>query len=62
MVNYEEILGKLESGEIENITIQKEDFYSFREVLIKHPKFKHFRGDAKQGGTVIYTYLEDARS
>lgn len=62
MENYENMINELQNGEINTITIQKEDFYAFREILVKHPKFKHFRGEAKQGGTVVYTYLQEPRS
>lgn len=62
MANYEELLHQLKEGEIKSIEIDKDQFYAFREVLIRHPLFKHFRGDAKQSGRVIYTYIEVARS
>lgn len=62
MANYEEMLQQLKEGEIKSIEIDKDQFYTFREVLIRHPLFKHFRGDAKQSGRVIYTYIEIARS
>ncbi|MFJ7735851.1 hypothetical protein ACIQ2D_05855 [Lysinibacillus sp. NPDC097287] len=62
MTNYEEMLQQLKEGEIESIEIDKDQFYEFREVLVRHPLFKHFRGDAKQNGRVIYTYLEVPRS
>ena len=62
MENYEKMIEQLQNGEINTIEIQKEHFMQFREILIKHPKFKHFRGEAKQGGTVIYTFLKEARS
>lgn len=62
MENYEKLLEQLQNGELKSITITKEAFYTFRETLIKHPQFKHFRGEAKQGGTVIYTYLKEPRS
>lgn len=62
MQNYQEMLQQLKNGEIESIEINKEQFYEFREILVNHPQFKHFRGDAKQNGIVIYTYLEVPRS
>lgn len=62
MANYEEMLQQLKEGEIESIEIDKDQFYAFREILVKHPLFKHFRGDAKQNGRVIYTYLQEPRS
>ena len=62
MEKYEEMLQQLKEGKIERIEIEKDQFYEFREVLVKHPLFKHFRGDAKQSGKVIYTYMEVPRS
>ncbi|MEG0260988.1 MAG: hypothetical protein RR651_14055 [Lysinibacillus sp.] len=62
MENYKQLLEKLQIGELENIEINKENFYEFREILVKHQSFKHFRGEAKQGGTIIYTYLSEPRS
>ena len=62
MNKYEEMLQQLVDGEIKKIEIEKEQFYEFREVLIRHPLFKHLRGDAKQNGRVIYTYMEVPRS
>ncbi|MDM5231979.1 MULTISPECIES: hypothetical protein [Lysinibacillus] len=62
MDKYENMLKQLQNGEINSIEIDKEQFYEFREVLVKHPLFKHFRGEAKQNGLVIYTYQEIPRS
>ena len=62
MSTYEQQLEGLKEEEITSITIEKENFLEFREVLIKREDFKHFRGIAKQGGIVIYTYEKDARS
>lgn len=62
MEQYETMLKQLQNGEIQSVEIHKEQFYDFREVLVKHPLFKHFRGEAKQNGIIIYTYLEIPRS
>jgi len=62
MDKYENMLKQLQNGEINSIEVDKEQFYEFREVLVKHPLFKHFRGEAKQNGLVIYTYQEIPRS
>lgn len=59
---YEQQLEQLIAQQITKIEISKNDFYAFREVLVKHPKFKHIRGTAHQGGRVTYTYLEVPRS
>ncbi|WP_336636748.1 hypothetical protein [Lysinibacillus fusiformis] len=62
MERYENMLKQLQNGEIGSIEIQKEDFYEFREILVAHPLFKHFRGEAKQNGRIIYTFNEIPRS
>jgi hypothetical protein len=62
MNTYEQQLEDLKEGTVTSITIEKENFLEFREVLILREDFKHFRGIAKQGGIVIYTYEKSARS
>jgi len=62
MNKYKMMIEKLKTGEIESIEITKEEFWEFREVLVNDEKFKHFRGEAKQGGRVIYTYSEKPRA
>ncbi|MBK3495360.1 hypothetical protein JFL43_10975 [Viridibacillus sp. YIM B01967] len=59
---YNNMLNELKNGTRDDITIDKNDFYTLREVLVKREDFKHFRGVAKQGGTVIYKYMEISRS
>jgi hypothetical protein len=62
MNTYEQQLEQLKEGGISSITVEKENFLEFRKELIQREDFKHFRGIAKQGGIVIYTYEKDARS
>ncbi|MFE6166239.1 hypothetical protein ACQKND_02535 [Viridibacillus arvi] len=62
MNSYNDMLDELKNGTRKDITIDKNEFYAFREVLVKREDFKHFRGVAKQGGQVIYQYMEIARS
>ncbi|KOO49468.1 hypothetical protein ABE042_20125 [Viridibacillus arvi] len=62
MNSYNDMLDELKNGTRKDITIDKNEFYAFREVLVKREDFKHFRGVAKQGGQVIYQYMEVARS
>ena len=57
-----QILEKLKTGELKEYLIGKNDFISFREVLVKREDFRHFRGIAKRDGEVVYQYLEEARS
>lgn len=58
----EDVLQQLRTGAIMEYTVQKDDFYSFREVLVKQPDFKHFRGIAQHHAIVVYTYMEKERS
>lgn len=62
MENFEALIEQLRNGEINHISITKEQFEQFRQIIIKLPDFKHFRGEAKQGGGVVFTYLETPRS
>ncbi|WP_445506359.1 hypothetical protein [Niallia sp. 03190] len=57
-----EILEQLKSGDIEEITIEKQEFLSFREHLVKRDDFKHYFGIAERGGDVTYRYLKEPRS
>ena len=62
MEKYEKMIEQLKSGEEQKIIIPKEEFLQFRELLVKDEMFKHFRGEAQQGGDVIFTFLEVPRS
>ena len=62
MNTFEEKLNMLQNGDIKQLIISKEEFLSFREVLVKREDFKHFSGNAMQGGQVVYTYLSTPRS
>ena len=57
MQSIDEQLNALKSGMIDQIHVTKEEFLAFREVLVKREEFKHFSGNAMQGGDIIYTYL-----
>jgi hypothetical protein len=59
MANYKEMLEQLKNGELESLTISKEEFLDFRKVLIERQDFKHFRGAAFHHGVTIYTYTEE---
>ncbi|QFT88543.1 hypothetical protein FIU87_07810 [Bacillus sp. THAF10] len=58
----QDILEKLRSGELSEYRVGKEEFMTFRTVLVQRDDFKHFRGIARHGGEVIYQYLQTARS
>ncbi|GKU82304.1 hypothetical protein [Niallia sp. NCCP-28] len=56
------LLEQLKNGEVEKITIKKEEFLQFRKYLVERNDFKYFRGIALRGGDVAYTYLSTPRS
>lgn len=62
MEKYKNMIEQLKNGEVNSIEIPKEEFLQFRELLVKDEMFKHFRGEAKQGGNVIFTFLDKPRS
>ena len=62
MSDYQALIDQLRNGEVQSILIKKEEFLQFREQLIKDAQFKHFRGEAKQGGDVVFTFLQQPRS
>ncbi|MGN7477146.1 hypothetical protein ACTHOQ_04760 [Solibacillus silvestris] len=62
MADYKAVLDQLRNGEIQSALIKKDEFLQFREHLIKDEQFKNFRGEAKQGGDVVYTFLENPRA
>ncbi|MGM0902524.1 hypothetical protein [Mesobacillus maritimus] len=64
MTNEEvhEILNQLKRGEVSEYHVSKEEFLTFRQVLVNREDFKHFRGIAQRGGEVVYHYIENARS
>ena len=62
MTDYKNILDQLRNGELQSVSIKKEEFLQFREHLIKDEQFKNFRGEAKQGGDVVYTFSENSRA
>lgn len=54
---FEAAINKLRNGEIEQYEVNKEPFLAFREVLMAQPDKEKFRGEAKKGGGVVYTYV-----
>lgn len=62
MEHYKNILDQLRNGELDKAEISKAEYLAFREILVKDPQFKHFRGEAKQGGNIIFTFLETPRT
>lgn len=62
MADYKHMLDQLRKGEVKSVVIKREEFLQFREQLVKDEQVKHFRGEAKQGGDVVFTYSQIARS
>lgn len=60
--NFNNLIEQLRNNQIESITVPKVQFEQFRQLIINLPDFKHFRGEAKQGGDVVFTYLKEPRS
>jgi len=56
------ILNQLANRDIQEYKVTKEHFMTFRQQLVKREDFKHFRGEAKHNGEVVYTYLDEPRS
>ncbi|MBZ5753385.1 MULTISPECIES: hypothetical protein [Metabacillus] len=56
------ILDQLRDGELNEYHVSKEQFIEFRNTLVNREDFKHFRGIAQQGGSIIYRYLQEPRS
>ncbi|MEK3887151.1 hypothetical protein [Bacillus sp. FSL K6-3431] len=56
-----EIIDQLRSKEIGHIEIKKEDFLTFRQVLVEQEDYKYFHGIARQGGNIFYEYLDSPR-
>ncbi|WP_309544898.1 hypothetical protein MHH67_11790 [Bacillus sp. FSL K6-0047] len=51
-----QLLQALRTNEVTEVTVSKEEFPVFRNVLTKQEDMKSFRGAAKHFGTVVYTY------
>ncbi|MFK2824831.1 hypothetical protein QYG89_03935 [Bacillus sp. B190/17] len=58
----EDLMNQLQNGEIDKCHVSKEHFLIFRRALVNREDFKHFRGVAQRGGSVLYYYMEEARS
>ncbi|WP_078391405.1 hypothetical protein [Shouchella patagoniensis] len=52
----QELLDSLRSGELESVTIKKEEFPVFRSIFTNQEDIKNFRGTAKHYGSIVYTY------
>ncbi|MFK3938807.1 hypothetical protein ACI2JA_15005 [Alkalihalobacillus sp. NPDC078783] len=50
------LLEELRSGNIQELKVEKEEFLTFRQALMKAEDVSNFRGRAKHHGMTIYTY------
>ncbi|APH05537.1 hypothetical protein [Bacillus weihaiensis] len=57
-----EMLDQLKNGDLNEYHVPKDQFLSLRTILVNREDFKHFRGIAQQGGSIIYHYLKEPRS
>lgn len=53
---YEELLEQLAAGEIEEINIQNDEFFVFRDAWLKRSDRILFVGETSLGGHVKYRY------
>lgn len=58
---YEELLEQLAAGEIEEINIQNDEFFVFRDAWLKRSDRILFVGEASLGGHVKYRYEKAAQ-
>ena len=52
--SFESQVEALLNGEIKEIIVEKDEFFSFRDVWNSHPDKKQIVGEAGLGGKVIY--------
>lgn len=52
--NYIDLIENLLTEKIEEIYVEKEDFFLFRDAWINHPEKDKIIGEAILGGKVIY--------
>ena len=51
---YIEKIESLVTGAVDELLVEKEDFFLFREVWLNHPKKSQIVGEASLGGKVTY--------
>jgi len=54
--DYQHLLDQLRAGEIDELTVQPQDFMAFRAVWTNYPARKEIVGSAKRHGEIIYHY------
>ncbi|MGX7195372.1 hypothetical protein [Enterococcus olivae] len=55
---YTDFLEKLKLGEIQEIVVERDDFFVFREAWLARSDRTEFVGEAGLNGKIIYRYLE----
>lgn len=56
--SYEEQINALVTGELEELVVEKENFFEFREAWLTHPEKNSLVGEAGLGGKVVYRKSE----
>jgi len=57
--DYNQLLEKLESGEIEKIEVKPESFMAFQTAYMNFDHRKRVVGSATEGGVITYVYERD---
>lgn len=58
MKDYQQLLNELVNGELKELVIERDDFIAFRNIWQNHPEKDKIIGEARLGGSVIYTYKD----
>ncbi|KRK86812.1 hypothetical protein [Lentilactobacillus sunkii] len=57
--DYNQLLNKLESGEIDKIEVKPESFMQFQTAYMNFDHRKRVIGSATEGGVITYVYERD---
>ncbi|MBL1228113.1 hypothetical protein IW492_02560 [Enterococcus sp. BWB1-3] len=60
MNQYDELLEKLASGELEELEVKNDNFFLFRDAWLRRGDRKQIIGEAAHGGHVIYRYEKES--
>ncbi|KAF1305392.1 hypothetical protein IV487_00915 [Enterococcus saccharolyticus] len=58
---YTSLIEQLMTGEIPEIVVERDDFFTFREVWKEHPQRVQIVGEADLNGKIIYRYQPDRK-
>ncbi|AQW22352.1 hypothetical protein PL11_006985 [Lentilactobacillus curieae] len=59
--DFTDQLQKLKDGELNELTVQPNDFMVFQEAFMDFDARKRVVGAAQKGGTVVYTFEKDQK-